>query len=117
MGDSNKDNRRKYSRVGFATRIEIILKADGKQVILDANSKDLSLKGLFVETDQQFPLKTRCEVNIHLSGGIDDIKLAIQGCIVRQTESGIGIVFESMDVDTYTHLKNIVRYNSGDESV
>ncbi len=116
MGNSNKDDRRKHSRVGFTTRIEIILKADGKQVILDANSKDLSLKGLFVETDQQFALKTHCEVNIYLSSGIDDIKLEIQGIIVRQTENGIGIVFESMDVDTYTHLRNIVRYNSGDES-
>ncbi|MCG8634508.1 MAG: PilZ domain-containing protein [Desulfobacterales bacterium] len=117
MGISNKDDRREHSRVGFTTRIEIILKADGKQVNLDANSKDLSLKGIFVETGEQFPLKTHCEVNIYLSGGVDDIKLEILGCIVRQTEAGIGIVFESMDVDTYTHLKNIVRYNSGDESV
>jgi len=117
MGVSNNDDRRKHSRVGFTTRIEIILKAEGKQVILDASSKDMSLTGLFVETDQRFALKTYCEVNIYLSGGIDDIKLTIQGSLVRQTESGIGIVFESMDVDTYTHLKNIVMYNSGDESV
>ncbi len=116
MGVSNNDDRRKHSRVGFSTRIEVILKADGKQVILDANSKDLSIKGVFADTEQKFSLKTHCEVNIYLSSGIDDIKLEIQGTIVRQTGAGIGIVFESMDVDTYTHLKNIVRYNSGDES-
>jgi hypothetical protein len=117
MGVSNSDDRRKYSRVGFTTKIEILLEADGKQVILDANSKDLSQRGIFVQTDQTFPLETPCTVNVYLSGGVDDIKLEIQGSIVRKTDAGIGIVFESMDVDSYTHLKNIVRYNSGDDSV
>lgn len=116
MGVPNKGERRKYSRVGFTTRIEIILKTDGKQVILDASSKDLSIKGVFAQTGQKFPLKTQCTVTIYLSGGVDDIKLEIQGHIVRQTNSGIAVVFDSMDVDTYAHLKNIVRYNSGDES-
>ena len=115
MGISNNDDRRKYSRVGFTTRIEIVVDADGEQVVLEASSKDLSQKGVFVETGQQFPHKSHCEISIFLSGGIDDIRLTIQGAIVRQTDTGVGVVFESMDVDTYTHLKNIVRYNSGDE--
>ncbi len=115
MDFSTKDDRRKHSRVGFTTRIEIVvLDAGGGQVILEASSKDLSQKGVFVETDQQFTKGTSCEVNIYLTGGIDDIKLEIQGAVVRQTDIGIGVVFESMDVDTYTHLKNIVLYNSGD---
>lgn len=111
------DDRRKHSRVGFTTEIEIILKANGKEVILKASSKDLSMKGIFVRTDQRFEMGTTCSVSIYLTGGIEEIKLQIQGSIVRETDTGIGVVFESMEVDTYTHLKNIVQYNSVDGSV
>jgi hypothetical protein len=50
-------------------------------------------------------------VNIYLSGGIDDLKLEIQGRIVRHTDAGFGVEFESMDLETYTHLKTLVLYN------
>ena len=116
MDNPGKDDRRKQPRVGFTTRIEIILTAEGKEVILDASSKDLSINGVFAQTDQEFPLDTRCVANIYLNGGIEEVKLEIKGCIVRQTGSGVGIRFESMDVDTLPHLRNIVRYNSGDGS-
>ncbi|MCG8620085.1 MAG: PilZ domain-containing protein [Desulfobacterales bacterium] len=116
MDNPSKDDRRKQPRVGFTTRIEIILTADGKEVILDASSKDLSINGVFAQTKQTFPLDTRCVANIYLSGGVEDLRLEIQGCIVRQTDTGVGIRFESMDVDTFGHLRNIVRYNSDDES-
>jgi len=32
--------------------------------------------------------------------------------VARVVDTGIGLSFEAMDVDTYTHLKNIVLYNS-----
>lgn len=112
MGETNKDDRRKYARVGFATRIEIIILADGKKIVLDAGSKDLSLKGVFVRTSDTFPIETSCTVNVYLSGRVDEVFLEIQGRVVRQTDTGVGIVFESMDVEAYSHLKKIVLYNS-----
>lgn len=115
MDVPKKDERRKHSRVGFATRINVRLGTGKESICLEANSKDLSLKGIFVRTEELFPLETGCLVNIYLTGGVDEIKLEIQGRTVRLTDDGVGIVFESMDVDTYTHLKNIVYYNSGDD--
>jgi len=116
MDISNNEERRKYSRVGFTTRIDVCLVSGQGNVCLEANSKDLSLKGIFVKTDAVFPLETKCSVDIYLTGGVEQIKLEIQGKTVRQTDDGIGIVFQSMDVETYTHLKNIVYYNGGDDS-
>lgn len=115
MGVPKKDERRKHSRVGFATRIDVRVASGQNTISLKANSRDLSLKGIFVKTRERFPLETGCKVDIYLTGGVEEIKLEIQGRTVRQTDDGIGIVFESMDVDTYTHLKNIVYYNSGDD--
>ena len=53
MAVLDNDDRRKYSRVGFATQIIIDLKTDETQVRLEGNSKDLSLKGVFVSTDKR----------------------------------------------------------------
>ena len=117
MDVQKKDERRKHSRVGFATRITVRLESGAKAVSLEANSRDLSLKGIFVRTPERFPLDTGCVVDIYLTGGVDEIRLEVKGRTVRQTDDGVGIVFESMDVDTYTHLKNIVYYNSTDDSL
>lgn len=115
MSISDKDDRRKYSRVIFATKIEIhMLDESGQNVQFEAHSKDLSQKGVFAKTDKRPSLDTMCRVNIYLSGGIDDLKLEIQGRIVRHTDAGFGVEFESMDLDTFTHLKNLVLYNSED---
>jgi hypothetical protein len=110
----NNDDRRKYSRVGFATEIKIVLKIKD-QVTLEGNSEDLSRKGIFVNTDKRFAPGTLCSVKIYLTGGIEKIELLIEGTIIRETDTGIGIVFNSMDVDTYSHLKNIVYYNRVDD--
>lgn len=116
MSAENNDDRRKHSRVGFTTEIKVLLDLDGEQVILEGNSKDLSMKGIFVSTAQRFPEGTICSVKIYLTGSIEKIELAMQGTIVRQTEKGVGIAFDSMDVETYSHLKNIVQYNSTEDS-
>lgn len=112
MSISDKDDRRKYSRVTFTTKIEIhMLDVSGQNVKFMANSKDLSRKGLFVKTDKRPSLDTACQVTVYLSREIDDLKLEIQGRIVRHTDAGFGVEFESMDLDTYTHLKMLVLYN------
>jgi hypothetical protein len=50
-------------------------------------------------------------VKICLTGTVEKIELVMKATVVRQTTKGVGIVFDSMDVETYSHLKNIVRYN------
>ena len=117
MAVSKTDDRRKYTRVGFVTRIEISLQTCDRPETLTGDSRDLSLKGLFVRTDKRFDPGTDCDVTLYLSGGIEPIELGIKGTVVRKTAAGIGIVFNAMDVDTYAHLKKIVQYNDGVDAV
>ncbi len=115
MAVSNNDEKRKHPRVGFSTTIKILLDADGKKINIEGSSRDLSLKGIFVSTDNKFSCGTKCSIRVGLTGSIDKIELLMNGTVVRESENGMGIVFDSMDVDTYSHLKNIVRYNSIDD--
>ena len=116
MAVSNNDERRKSSRVAFTTDIRIHIEAEGKHVEVQGDSKDLSLKGIFVNTQEHFELQTKCDIRIHLTGSIDKIELQISGRVARIGKAGLGIVFDSMDIDSYSHLKNIVQYNSLDNS-
>ncbi len=111
---SNSDEKRQYSRVSFATDIRIQIESGGKSVQVQGSSKDLSLKGLFVQTQKTFALDSVCEIIIYLTGGIDEIILKIKGRVARVSQNGMGVIFDSMDVDSYSHLKNIVQYNSVD---
>ncbi len=110
METTDNQERRRYTRVEFSTRI-VLMTSDTK-IEAKGSSKDLSLKGVFVNTDKKIEIGSGCNVKIFLSGGVGDIELAMEARVARVVETGLGLSFEAMDVDSYTHLKNIVLYNS-----
>ncbi len=118
--DSTKEDseRRQHERVEFLTSIRVIIdtvddKQENKKIDIKGDSKDLSLKGVFIITQDRVPAGSPCSVSIFLSGTKEDIKLQIQGVVARIENTGLGIAFDSMDVDSFAHLKSIVKYNSG----
>ncbi len=117
MAVSDNDERRKHTRVEFATSILIQIEADGEKIDFKGSSSDLSLKGVFISTQNILAVGTKCSIKVYLTGTIDKLALLMDGSIVRSNENGMGIEFTSMDVDTYSHLKNIVNYNRLDNSM
>ncbi len=112
MEQTEGKDRRKHTRVDFTTRI--VINTGAAVIEADGNSKDLSLKGVFIYTDKKLAAGTNCHVKIFLSGGVDDIELSMQAKVVRVEEHGLGIAFGPMDLDSYTHLRNVMRYNVED---
>jgi hypothetical protein len=110
METSKQDERRRYTRVDFSTRI--LLNAGGIEIQADGSTRDLSLKGVYITTRERIPLGAECRVTILLSGGLETISLSMKARVARVEETGLGLSFESMDLDSYTHLKNILMYNS-----
>lgn len=107
---SPENNRRSKIRVGFQSRI--VIEVADPAIKLDGDSKDLSLKGIFVETAEDVPLRARCRVQVFLSGTVSPVALNMEGVVTRKERTGIAIVFDSMDIDSYAELRNIVRYNT-----
>lgn len=105
-------DRRNHERVEFLTSLNILIEIDDKKIEVTGDSKDLSLKGIFIITSEKAPVGSLCSVKIFLSGSNDDIELNIQGVVARAEQTGLGINFDSMDVDSFTYLKNIIKYNS-----
>ena len=115
MSQQKESEKRKKARVNYETDIRI--KLDKFEVRALGSSRDLSLNGIFVKADDDIPVGTECMVEIRLSGTTESLPLKMQGTVIRKESSGIGISFNSMDIDSYTHLKNLVRYNSEDPDI
>lgn len=112
MSDLKNEERRRGVRVDFET--EIILRVGGIELKVDGSSRDLSLKGMFVKTSETLMPGTRCRIDVKLKGLGAEVALEMDGHVVRQEEGGVGILFDSVDLDSYVHLKNIVRFNAPD---
>jgi hypothetical protein len=110
MEHSNQDDRRRHTRVDFSTKI--LLKARDVEIETTGSTRDLSMKGVYVSTDRQVPLGTECQVTVLLSGGIETLTLSMKARVARVEAGGIGLSFDSMDLESYTHLKNILMYNA-----
>lgn len=100
--------RRDVSRVPveFAVTVDA---GDGRIIEGDA-SKDVSLQGLFVVTEDKLSPGEACRVTIHLDG-TQGISVAAQ--VTRITDEGFAVEFSSIPIEDYDHLRNLVLYNSG----
>ena len=106
------DERRQKTRVHFETHV--IIRTEESEIKAEADSEDISIKGVFVKTQEKIPEGTPCDLEILLTGSSTKLALTIKGLITRQEEAGLAIGFDSMDLDSYMHLKNIILYNVSD---
>ncbi len=104
--------KRKNIRIDFKTRV--VLKCEGQTILSDADSRDISLKGIFIKTDKVLKMGTPCDLELVLSGASTSLKLAMTGRISRQGDGGLGVSFDGIDLDSYWHLKNLLMYNAQD---
>lgn len=68
--------------------------------------ENLSLKGLFVRTDQKIDLNETVQVTVYFNGDSGDLSFAIDGKVVRCDEQGIGLSFQKIDTKSLVHTLN-----------
>lgn len=101
---------RKFSRVGF----HVIANITHGGRSFNGQVSNLSMKGMLLETDEKLPLNEVVDINISLPGTDPVIEIAFTGRTCRQTDKDIAFRFEMIDIDSYTHLRNIIAYNMAD---
>jgi hypothetical protein len=105
-------NKRKYSRVLFETKAVISF----SDINIEGEVENLSMKGAFIKTKTPVNLVPNDKINLRLelTGSTSKLNLELKAVVKRIDEEGFGIEFTSMDLDSFTHLKNIIAYNSGE---
>jgi len=107
MGDSIEA--RRFSRVNF--HIKATVKFGSKQFV--GNVENLSLRGIFLVTEEKLSVGDVAEIVISLSDDPEN-GLELEGKVARVTNDGIAFIFDKIDFDTYVHLKRLVEFNIGD---
>ncbi|ABL01131.1 PilZ domain-containing protein [Pelobacter propionicus] len=103
-------NTRKFSRVRF--RVNATVRTAERQ--FQGSVENLSMNGMFLVTGEQIATGEAVEISIQLTGSEPEIEVNLSGRACRLTEDGIGFTFEQIELDSYTHLKNIISYNMKD---
>jgi hypothetical protein len=101
------EERRKRTRVpvGFDLSVRI---QDKKVSVKTLN---LSLSGVYFKGSQVFQAGDACVIDLHLSR---EAHLSIEGKVLRSDDQGTVVTFQSMDEDTFYHLKRILQFNTAD---
>lgn len=101
---------RKFSRVPF----HVVATATAGGRSFQGKVSNLSMNGLFLETSERLADGEAAELVIALEGTEPKISVSFSGKVCRITDTGIGFHFEKIDLDSYTHLRNIIAYNIAD---
>ena len=101
---------RKFSRVDF--QVSATIKTSEKQ--FQGEIENLSMSGMFMETTEHLVIGDAVDISIILTGTNPEISVNFNGRVCRVTTDGLGFTFDKIDLDSYTHLKNIIAYNIDD---
>ncbi|MDP6037003.1 MAG: PilZ domain-containing protein [Candidatus Latescibacteria bacterium] len=81
---------RSNTRVAFKMGVEITA---GSYRSFSVETRDLSLGGLQVDSENRLPEKTECDVTLHPAAGLGLATFSIKATVVRHTETGMGMAF------------------------
>ena len=94
------DNRQ-FERVDF--QAEALIKHS--DLSFRGQVENLSLKGMFVRTDQRLNVNETVGITLYFRGTSADMSFSLKGKVVRITDDGIGVNFNKIDLDTLVHAE------------
>jgi hypothetical protein len=108
------NERRRFWRAAFSAPVNLTGDAFGIDAMLD----DISLKGALLEAppDWRGTVGERCSLTL-LLGGDASAKIAMEGRIGHIDGCRVGLVCDSIDLDSITHLRRLVELNAGDPAL
>jgi len=107
------NNRREFTRV----RVKILSELrSGGSVDISGTLANVSLNGMFLNTDAHLPVEAECNISLLLEGGEGTTTIQTEGKVIRNDPLGMAIQFTKiLGPDSLNHLQNLVLYNSGEQ--
>lgn len=106
--------RRRAPRIVFES--SATLRYDQGQVLeVRVDTRNISLTGLYLETDTRIPVETHCKIKIQLTGATSKMDFKVRGVVCRHDQTGMGITFTHLDEDSYLHIINLVNLHAAEK--
>ncbi len=106
----SKENRRRFTRVPFCVDA-VLSKEDEKWPV---RLVDLSIRGALLELPEDVELQLSDEyfLTVRLEGSTIDLRFKSKP--VRQDKNRGGFTLIATDIETLTHIRTLLEYNTGD---
>lgn len=103
--------RRKFWRAAFNAPVKLVNDIASVDAMLD----DISLKGALLEVPPEWKGETgeHCYLKLRL-GGDRNMAITMWGRVTHIDGRKVGLLCESIDIDSITHLRRLVELNAGD---
>jgi len=108
MSESN--NAREFSRIGIP--MTATLSVDGDKTV-SGKVVNISLSGVELCTEHNRSLGDHTQIEVQFGYPGNELSIQAEGKIVRITSDSLAVNFESIELESYEHLKNLITYNSG----
>lgn len=92
---------REFTRVEYSGCASVSL---GEEIIF-GNLRNISLSGMFLQMNQDMPLKTEVDIKLY---NADQSAISVKGCVVRCDAMGVGIQINKLDVNSFSRLRDLV---------
>ena len=105
---------RRAPRVVFISSATI--RYEQNQVVeTKVDTRNISINGMYLETDLRIPLDIPCKITIELAGATSKMAFKVQGMVCRHDQTGMGFVFTQLDPDSYLHITNLVKLHAAEK--
>jgi len=104
--------RRQGERIQFTSHIHITTEDD--TIGARADSRDISLKGIYLVPEKRIPLNTFCTLQISFTGESSTMTFTLHGKVCRHDDRGMGIAFHDLTEDSFVHIKNLIALHSAE---
>jgi hypothetical protein len=104
--------KRKFTRVPI--RVEAFVSSQAKS--FKSEIENLSLNGVCLKTAEHLKKGDVARVTLYLVGTMQrlEVSISLVGTVLRADDGLIVVHFQEMDLDSFTQLRNIIAYNTGD---
>lgn len=112
MGQTHE--RRKFWRAAFSAPVTLVSDSHSVDAMLD----DICLKGALLEVPPKWQGRVGepCHLKLRLGGGAD-MAITMWGRVTHVAGNKVGVLCESIDLDSITHLRRLVELNAGDPAL
>ena len=110
--DQRGAERRRFTRVLFDSTVRI---SDARGT-WSGKLVDISMKGVLCEVPTDWPGQVGERFTILLSLDEADAQITMQGRIAHVENQRVGLAWEQIDLDSFTHLKRLLQLNLENEA-
>ncbi len=86
-------DKRKRLRIAFEAQVKLWFETI--DVTLNARMKNISINGIFVETDNFIPVNTPCRIEVIITAPHSRLTIETSGFVSRHDPTGLGVKFEN----------------------